>query len=281
MEGMFFFGLWKIVQVTSLRLAQRRGFLGVTELQGASEIATKEAKKSKKASSGQKLEKQKSFSKIIEAQQKSKKNSRKGTSQSWKATVEVVINFTVSLWLTAVQDSKMCWRLDNFLGCKYTADMVFWDREEGAKSDVKKKALFKAPVVFSHQLFRNYMGAVDQRDVKSHVLLLTRGSVTVWHRKQLAFLCETAIINAYCNFNIDPSTTAEGFTEWHSQFVEDLLEMSRDYRKCKQRKLVTKESIKKSHKRIQHSKKTTKTKRRRKSSPYGTPTEAGLNCHGR
>ena len=124
------------------------------------------------------------------------------------------------------------------------------------------------------------MGAVDQSDVKSKVLSLTRESVSVWHRKQLAFLCETAIINAHANYCLDPSTTPEHFTEWHNKFVDELLNMSKNYRKVKQKRPVIPEESSKKRKRPHRKKVSTPNKRRRKASPYGTPTKAGLACYG-
>ena len=58
---------------------------------------------------------------------------------------------------------------------------------------MKKKVWISNPVALVHHLFRNGLGAVDQRDVKSYVMSLTREAVTKWHQKQIKFLVETAV----------------------------------------------------------------------------------------
>ena len=86
--------------------------------------------------------------------------------------------FFADIWLTGVQDSKMCWRLDNFLGPSYIAKMTFWDYIAGGKSDVKLKKFVLNPVAKVHEIFRKYMGPVDQVDVKAHVMGITRERVS-------------------------------------------------------------------------------------------------------
>ena len=88
-----------------------------------------------------------------------------------------------------------------------------------------------------HEIFRKFMGPVDQVDVKAQVMGITRELVSAWHKKQLAFLIQTAIGNAHCNYNLDPSCKAEFFTEWYNKFLVELHEMSPNVRIYKKRKL--------------------------------------------
>ena len=185
-------------------------------------------------------------------------------------------DLTLHLCLTAVQDSKICWRIDNYFGPEYKALMRFWDREEEKFADVMKKSWFTNEVALSHYIFRNYMGAVDQSDVKSHIIRLTRETVSVWHRKQLAFLCETAIVNAHANYCLDPSAPSEHFAEWFKKFCSELLKMSRNYRKVKTKPATPTPKASRRHRK----KVATPRKKRRLLSPYGSPTEAGIACHG-
>ena len=75
------------------------------------------------------------------------------------------------------------------------------------------------------------MGAIDQSDVKVHVMKLSKEGFPNWHMKQLAFLIENSIGNAHANFNLDPKTTqAEFFTELYHKLIAELLEFSPDYR---------------------------------------------------
>ena len=67
---------------------------------------------------------------------------------------------SAKIYLTAVMDSKICWRLDNFLGAQYVKFMNFWEYEEST-ADVKKKVYKTKRVALVHHLFRNGLGAVD------------------------------------------------------------------------------------------------------------------------
>ena len=130
------------------------------------------------------------------------------------------------------------------------------------------------------------MGSVDQADAKAYVLNLTRQRVQKWYRKQLLFCIETAIINAYCNYNLDTGRKSEGFKDWNELFISELLDMSPNYRSYKtprkhKQKFDTPESggmamkkLKLSHKKQE----TPKRLRRSQGLPYGTATKAGLNC---
>ena len=110
------------------------------------------------------------------------------------------------------------------------SNMEFWDYVPNGKGDAKKKALFSKPVATVHKQFRENMGSVDQSDVKRHVMGLSSEAVVAWHKKQLAFLIESAIGNAHANYNLDPSTKAEYFTEWYNNFLTELLLLSPDLR---------------------------------------------------
>ena len=56
------------------------------------------------------------FSSVLNQWEKSHKDAQKGTSQFWKTSIEMIRGVTVPIWLTAVKDSKMVYRLDNCLG---------------------------------------------------------------------------------------------------------------------------------------------------------------------
>ena len=128
---------------------------------------------------------------------KSTQRGKKGCSWFWKTTIEVVKGFFADIWLTAILDSKMCWRLDNFLGPSYITEMTFQDYIAGGKSDVKRKKFVLNPVAKVHEIFRKFMGPVDQVDVKAQVMGITRELNSEWYKKQLAFLIQTAIGNAH------------------------------------------------------------------------------------
>ena len=105
--------------------------------------------------------------------------------------------------------------------------MQFWEYKDTGESEVKEKGLFERSVPMAHYIYRNFLGAVDQRDVKSHVMAITR------ERVALRFAVECAISAAHSNYNLDPTVTPEFFKEWYNQFVEELLVLSKNYRKRK------------------------------------------------
>ena len=71
-----------------------------------------------------------------------------------------------------MQDSKIVWRLDNFLGASCMDFMDFWQYSEGV-ADVKSKPRVRSLVASVHKLFRLNLGFVDQGDVKATVMKIT------------------------------------------------------------------------------------------------------------
>ena len=120
------------------------------------------------------------------------------------------------MFLTGVYDSKMCWRLDNFLGPSHKSRMLFWDYIDNGEKDVKTKARVWATVAKVHQLFRKKLGYVDQSDVKATVQRLTGETDPKWYQNQLKFLIESVVSSCHSNYNLDPSVEKrEAFTEFH------------------------------------------------------------------
>ena len=158
--------------------------------------------------------------------------------------------------------------------------MQFWDYKDDGLSDVKKKTWLSAMVAKSHYLFRKYMGAVDQSDVKASIMGLTMEGTPKWHAKQLAFCVESAIASCHSNYNLDPSTQkAEFFMNFHDYFISEMLELSKDFRKYKtkkQRKRKLEELPSDTHLSRSHKKKKPQAvSRHRKTLQYGYATEAG------
>ena len=131
------------------------------------------------------------------------------------------------------------------------------------------------------------MGAIDQSDVKVHVIKLSKEGFPNWHVKQLAVLIKNSIGNAHANFCLDPKTTQkEFFTEFYNKLIAELLELSPDYQtyssfeSAKKRKRPDDEDEKGSEKKTRsHKKKMPKA--RKYQSTKGLATVAGLRCCGR
>ena len=84
----------------------------------------------------------------------------------WRSNIEVLSGVRCNIWLTSVMDSKFCKRLDNFLGPRYQKEMQFWEYKDTGESEVKEKGLFERSVPMANYIYRNFLGAVDQRDVE-------------------------------------------------------------------------------------------------------------------
>ena len=175
--------------------------------------------------------------------------------------------------------------MDNFLGPGHVAMMRFWDWVRGA-DDVNKKSWELRTVAKVHHLFRNYLGPVDQSDVKSQIMKLTRERVSYWYNKQLAFLIESCIANAHSNYNLDSQTTPEYFTEWYNKFLAELLQLSPNLRTYKRKPMTTnrKRGLEDSPIEVRRRKRShhkTPPPKRVQKGRYGNPSKAGLNCYGR
>ena len=285
LEGLLFFALWEINFVTSVRMGQRRGYLGVKEIMdaGAEERRANVKKKSKKNASSKKSENksgsdQRTIKSDVRAFEKKYKDSPKGTSFFWKASIEILKGLVVHVQLTCIVDSKFCQRLDNFLGPMYRAKMKFQNyiEEPGHRADNKAKSIVEASIAKVHKIFRLRMGAVDQDSVKAKVQGVSREMAMVWSQKQLAHIVECAVSAAHCSYNID-DYDVEYFTDQHDNFLDELEANAKNYRKrvISQTKLVFEES-ESPRKRLRKS--FTPKKKRSVINMPGTRTSRGISC---
>ena len=136
LEGMALMSLWNISWVSSLRISQRQGFLGVKEIEDAGkEKSSSEKKKSKLQNQNKRKNKT-----DVAAWEKKHSAFPKGSSWMWQANLEIMKDVYTTIYLTAIQDSKNCWRFDNYLGPGPKKGMHFWDYGPAiGNSEVKKK----------------------------------------------------------------------------------------------------------------------------------------------
>ena len=99
--------------MTSLRIGQRRGFLSLKE-----SLEEKSSKKTEK-------ETETTFRTDVKNWEKANKKGKRGTSWCWKASLQIIKNCRIMIFLTAVRDGRFCWRLDNCLGAFYKVPMNF------------------------------------------------------------------------------------------------------------------------------------------------------------
>ena len=128
-EGLMFISLLGIHWVTSFSPIQRRGCLGIKEFPKAADNKIKKKKAHNKKMQEIKeqggKEPKRNFSKEISAREKEQNDEGKDMCWYWKATMEIMKGFRTNIWLTAIKDSRMCWRLDNYLGPSQTEKINF------------------------------------------------------------------------------------------------------------------------------------------------------------
>ena len=104
LDSMFFLTLWSLHWVSSVRMGQKRGYLGVSELVKA---GSRKISKDKSTSRKDKSERKKSnIQKNVSSWEKENKSVSKGTFWVWKTVVEIVQGTFSTVYLTAVRDSK-------------------------------------------------------------------------------------------------------------------------------------------------------------------------------
>ena len=101
LEGMALMSLWEIAWVTSLRIAQRRGFLGVKQIEDAGKVQKNKKPKSKN-------DEGRSMKKDIAAWEKKVASVQKGSYWMWKTSLQIMKDVYTTVYLTAIKDAKIC-----------------------------------------------------------------------------------------------------------------------------------------------------------------------------
>ena len=89
-------------------MGQRRGYLGIQEIQGAGAAERKLNEKKNKSKKEKKKENKRSIKFDVQAFEKKHKDLPKGTSFYWKASVEILRGLVVYVYLTCIVNSKFC-----------------------------------------------------------------------------------------------------------------------------------------------------------------------------
>ena len=167
-------------------------------------------------------------------------------------------------------------------------NMEFWDYEDTGAGEVKEKNHVSNMCAKVHYVFRNYMGPVDQSDVKANVMGLTHELCRNWYEKQFAFLVETSICNAFANYNLDSGIDKiENFIEFFDILNRDFITLSPNFRKRKKsadsRSEVGSEieGSAKKQKRSHHKQIELVKRRTSKLQGKGRATTRGLECKAR
>ena len=154
---------------------------------------------------------------------------KKGFSKVWKTMFSVGEVTKVTIFLHAIKDSKICYRISTRYGGLPKVAMTVTDRVE---NESKKKKLV-VQTTGAHKCFRLNMGFNDQSDAKRHHLGLSAKEYKSWPQHILGKLLEDVIINGYCDYLIDPSCKVESWPDFIYWLVDELLESGEDMRRNK------------------------------------------------
>ena len=150
----------------------------------------------------------------------------KGSFDVWKTKFQLLENRCVDIYLHAVNDSKVVYRISN----KYAAqprinlNLKVLDKKSGKKvqSDVETSP--------AQWVFRKKMGFNDQSDQKRAKIGLSGKYYKQWPKHLIAKTIEDAIINGFNNYLLDPNCPIESFPVYLHYLVEELLESGENLR---------------------------------------------------
>ena len=150
----------------------------------------------------------------------------KGTQRVWKCTVSLLASRKTAIYLHAVNDSKVVYRITN----KYAANPRMSLMVSAPDPETNMKAKKEVQTSPAHWCFRKKMGFNDQSDAKRSKIGLSAMYFKMWPKKLLAKTLEDAIINGYCNYLLDPSCSNESWPTYLDFLVEELLESGENMR---------------------------------------------------
>lgn len=134
----------------------------------------------------------------------------KGHFRVWKVIVNPTRELTSTLYLHAITDSKVVYRLSNHHAALPKKTMNFTVRDPTSGKKIKESRETSQ----AHARFRKSMGYNDQSDAKRTTIGLSRRYYKRWTQKPLAKTIEDAIINAYLNYLLDPNCKNESWPVW-------------------------------------------------------------------
>lgn len=153
----------------------------------------------------------------------------KGAYQVWKSKLNV-LGRKIPLYLHAVNDSKVVYRISTLYGANPAVKMMITDDSSGKKlrTEVETSAAQKA--------YRKWMGGNDQSDAKRAKIKLSAKYFRRWPQKLVAKTLEDCITNAYLNYLLDPGCEIEPWPVFLHNLVQELLDSGEDLR-CRKRKI--------------------------------------------
>ena len=154
----------------------------------------------------------------------------KGTFKVWSAGIKLGGNFNVKLFVHAVADSKVCYRLTTKHASKPLVPMQITDSDANGR----KKRKFGIRTSSAHKVFRQEMGHNDQSDARRQRLGLSSRYYRRWPQKLFAKTWEDGTINAYNNYLIDPACPVEPWVSFLYNLVQEFQDAGEMMRQTKQ-----------------------------------------------
>ena len=154
---------------------------------------------------------------------------KKGSSRVWKSTLQLTDHKRALIYLHAINDSKVCYRISSRYAGLPKVKMSVTARELG----IGKKRKIEVETTAAHKCFRKKMGFNDQSDAKRMHIGLSAKKYTRWPQHILAKTLEDAIINSYNNYLLDPECTQESFPVYLINLVQEFLDSGENMRSYK------------------------------------------------
>ena len=153
----------------------------------------------------------------------------KGTFKVWKTHFKLFKNRQCNVFLHAVNDSKVVFRVSNRYAGLPREIMNVTDQDSATGKRISKQVRTSA----AHKCFRKRMGFNDQSDAKRTLIGLSSRYYKHWPKHLVAKSLEDCIIDGYLNYLLDPNCPIESWTKFLLWFVQELLDSGEEMRKNK------------------------------------------------
>ena len=154
---------------------------------------------------------------------------KKGSFKVWRTELSLLENLKVKVYLHAILDSKVVYRVSNRYAGLPLSTMSITDIVPGSR----KKEKIEIQTTPAHRCFRMKMGFNDQSDAKRSFIGLSSKFYKRWPQKLLAKTFEDLCINAYANYLLDCACAVEPWPVFLYQLVQELIDSGENMRKRK------------------------------------------------
>ena len=144
---------------------------------------------------------------------------KKGSYVVWKTFFKLQAHLVVPIYLHAVNDNKIVYRLSNRYGPLPSVPMSVNHKDP----KTNKRAKITIDTSQAHRCYRRGMGFNDQSDGKRSSIGLSAKYYKRWPQKLIAKTLEDAIINGYLNYLLDPSCSTEPWPVFLHWMVQEFI----------------------------------------------------------